>query len=327
MSESIEVVLVTMFEPPGDMPGELSLFRQREALLPYHLSGFKKDTLHRSKDGRLLVVVAGVGTGNTAISMMLLGLNARLDLTKAWWIVAGIAGGNPRKCSLGCPVWADYCVDGDLAFELDARDMPAEWQYGILPLGAKEPFGKSTMPKELFGSLYQVFQLPSVPMQRAYKLTKSIELYDDEALAEARGNYTDAGAQCPAVAVGSTLAAARFWHGAHHNAWAEHWVKHWTENRGDFFTSGMEDSGTLHALAKLSELGRVDDRRVMILRTVSNYTMPPAGGNAVASLTGEDHGGEYPGHAAALENGYRAASAVYRDILYNPEAWQHAMGL
>ncbi|WOO41979.1 purine nucleoside permease [Rubellicoccus peritrichatus] len=322
MPSQVKVVLITMFEPPGDMPGELSVIREREGLVPFELPGSGLKDLYRSPDGQILAIVAGVGTANTSISMMALGMSPELDLSEAYWIVVGIAGGNPNVCSLGSPVWADWCVDGDLAFEVDAREIPEEWPCGILPLGSKEPYGESSMPQELFGYPYQVYRLNSKLIERSVSLTKDIELYDNPEIAEIRNKFeNDTATQPPRIQTGGTLAAARFWHGARHNAWAERWVDYWTGGNSQFFTSGMEDTGTLHAIAHLHRVKQANMHRVLILRTISNYTMPPPGGNVIDSLTGSDHDGEFPAHAVALENGYRAVSTVFRDIIKNPDVW------
>ncbi len=317
-----KVILVCMFEPEKGPAGEFGLFRDREKMQPLEMSGL--DGVWATPDKEMLGVLAGVGTANTAISITSLGLNPAFDLSHTFWLVAGIAGGNPNRCSLGSPVWADWCVDADLAFEIDSREIPDDWSTGILPLGAKEPFGTSSMPMELFGHPYQMFQLFPALWQRAYSLCTEIELVDSPALAELRRGYEEIpGASVPPVLrSGATLSGARFWHGPRHNAWAERWVQHWTGGCGDFFTSAMEDTGTLHALARLGEMERVDPRRSLILRTVSNFTMPADGSDVVASLTGDSHGGEFPAHAIALENSYRAASVVYKNIIANTGAWE-----
>src|SRR5579864_7665653 len=88
----IKVVVVTMFErgeDTGDTPGEYQLWVEREHLdevLPLP-SGYHH--LRMNKDG-VLGMVTGVGTAKAAASVMALGLDPRFDLTKAYWIVAGI---------------------------------------------------------------------------------------------------------------------------------------------------------------------------------------------------------------------------------------------
>lgn len=58
--------------------------------------------------------------------------------------MAGIAGGDPLDASLGSAVWARWVVDGDLLYEIDAREIPEDWPYGLIPLGAKKPNDIST---------------------------------------------------------------------------------------------------------------------------------------------------------------------------------------
>src|SRR5579859_5138620 len=111
----IKVVVVTMFErgeDTGDTPGEYQLWVEREHLdqiipLP---SGYHHVRLN--KDG-VLGILTGVGTAKAAASVMAVGLDPRFDLSKAYWIVAGIGGGDPEDVSLGSAVWADHVIDGD----------------------------------------------------------------------------------------------------------------------------------------------------------------------------------------------------------------------
>ncbi len=102
----IRVVVVTMFErgeDTGDTPGEFQFWVEREHLdrivpLP---SGYHHVRLN--KDG-VLGMVTGVGTAKAAASVMALGLDPRFDLSKAYWIVAGIGGGDPEDVSVGSAV-------------------------------------------------------------------------------------------------------------------------------------------------------------------------------------------------------------------------------
>ena len=73
---------------------------------------------------------------------MALGLDPRFDLSKAYWLVAGIAGADPQDASLGSAVWAEWVVDGDLAYEVDAREIPPQWTTGFVPLNETVPYGK-----------------------------------------------------------------------------------------------------------------------------------------------------------------------------------------
>src|SRR5580698_1254496 len=138
----VKVVVVTMFErgeDTGDTPGEFQLWVEREHLdqvLPLS-AGYHHVRLN--KDG-VLGMVTGVGTAKAAASVMALGLDPRFDLSKAYWVVAGIGGGDPADVSLGSAVWADHVIDGDLAFEIDARQIPQNWSTGYVPLRKGTPY-------------------------------------------------------------------------------------------------------------------------------------------------------------------------------------------
>src|ERR1700753_1378577 len=115
----VKVVVISLFEPgadKGDIPGEYQYWVEREHL--DHVYPFPQG-FHdlRMNDQGVLGVLTGVGTARAASSIMALGLDPRFDLSKAYWLVAGIAGANPQYASLGSAVWAEWVVDGDLAFE------------------------------------------------------------------------------------------------------------------------------------------------------------------------------------------------------------------
>ena len=77
-----------------------------------------------SNDEGVLAVCTGGGIANATATIMALGQDPRFDLSKAYWLVAGIAGGDPEDTSLGSAVWAEHVVDGDLLYEIDAREIP-----------------------------------------------------------------------------------------------------------------------------------------------------------------------------------------------------------
>ena len=111
-------------------PANTSLWVEREHLdqvIPL-AAGYRH--VRMNKDG-VLGMVTGVGTAKAAASVMALGLDPRFDLSKAYWLVAGIGGGDPADVSLGSAVWAEHVIDGDLAYEVDARDIPKDWPTGM----------------------------------------------------------------------------------------------------------------------------------------------------------------------------------------------------
>src|SRR6202011_3144089 len=133
----VKVVVVTMFErgeDTGDTPGEYQLWVERERLNQIIPMPPAFHHARLNKDG-VLGILTGVGTAKAAASVMAIGLDPRFDFLNSYWIVAGIGGGDPADVSLGSAVWAEHVVDGDLAYEIDARQIPEKWTTGYVPLG------------------------------------------------------------------------------------------------------------------------------------------------------------------------------------------------
>jgi purine nucleoside permease len=309
----IKVVVVTMFErgeDTGDTPGEFQLWVEREHLdqiLPLP-SGYHHVRLN--KDG-VLGMVTGVGTAKAAASIMALGLDPRFDLSKAYWIVAGIGGGDPADVSVGSAVWAAHVVDGDLAFEIDARQIPASWPTGYVPLRKGKPY--ELPADQVYG---EVYTLNAGLVGWAFRLTRDTALVDSDDLRKSRARFVGFpnALKPPFVARGDTLSASTFWHGSKMNEWANAWTRYYTAGEGNYMVSAMEDSGTLQALTFLNQAGRVDVRRVLVLRTVSNYDRE-APGVPVAESLREMVSGNYSAYMPALEVAQIVGDKVVRDIV------------
>ena len=161
--------------------------------------------------------------------------------------------------------------------------------------------------------------------QWAYNLSKDIPLLDNEDMKAARRAYTGFPhiQGPPQVLCGGNLTTGRFWHSRKMTEWAENWVDYWTQGEGTFYTSGMEDTGTLHALRHLSRMGKVDCDRVLLLRAASNFTFPPPGKTVLENLFGDSQGdAHYPGYAPSLLNAQKAATTVIDEILNNWQKYQ-----
>ena len=121
---------------------------------------------------------------------MALGLDPRFDLTKAYWILAGIAGINPNRASVGSAVWASFIVDGDLAYEIDGREIPADWPTGIVAYDRTTPF-EQPAPPAVSDNGVQAYDLNDGLATWAYGLTRDLVLPDDDKLRAARAGYPD----------------------------------------------------------------------------------------------------------------------------------------
>ncbi len=318
----IRAVVVAMFEigeDTGDQPGEFQYWVERWPLAErLALPQGYRDLRYDPATG-VLGVVTGIGTFRSASTIMGLGMDPRFDLTKAYWLVAGIAGADPHDMSLGSAAWAEWVIDGDLAHEIDPREMPADWTTGYLPLRRTRPY-QQPLPQDVEGVRYR---LDPGLVEWAYRLTRDIPLLDGEGAAELRARYVGfpVAQRPPFVLKGDQLAAMTYWHGALLNQWANDWVDYWTEGAGEFVTSAMEDTGTLQALTFLANAGRVDVSRVLVLRTASNFVMQHEGITAEESLSGEKKGG-YSAYIPSLENAWRAGGAVLRELTSNWDRYE-----
>jgi purine nucleoside permease len=308
----VKVVVVAMFEvgnDTGDQPGELQYWVERDHLDRVYPLAAGYHAVRMNDDGEM-AVLTGQGTAHAAATIMALGLDPRFDLTHAYWIIAGIAGGAPDKASLGSAVWARWVVDGDLGYEIDARETPPDWTTGYLPLRKSKPFEDPAAP--LPG---QVYALNKPLAEWAYNLTRATPLADTEHLKDIRSNFDGAAAaRAPFVTMGDEVSSSRYWHGKLFDAWAAQWMHYFTDGKGEFVTTAMEDTGTLQSLEFLANAGRVDRERVMVLRTVSNYDRQPRGMTAAESLATQRIG-KYSGYLPSLEAAYTVGHVVVNELL------------
>lgn len=309
----VKVVVVTMFErgeDTGDVPGEFQLWVERKHLdqiLPLP-AGYHH--VRMNKDG-VLGMVTGVGTAKAAASVMALGLDPRFDLSKAYWLVAGIGGGDPADVSLGSAVWADYVVDGDLAFEIDGRQIPDAWPTGYVPLRKGSPYEQPATAN--YGEVYTLNQSF---VSWAVHLTERVPLPDSDSLRSFRSRFSSYpnALKPPFVTRGATMSAGTFWHGSKLDEWANAWTRYYTGGKGNYMVAAMEDSGTLQALTFLSQAGRIDLQRVQVLRTVSNYDREAPGTTAADSLK-ELVSGNYSAYMPALDAAETVGDKVVSDIV------------
>ncbi len=308
----VKVVVVAMFEvgaDTGDEPGELQYWVERDHLDRVYPMPAAYHAVRMNEQGEM-AVLTGAGTAHAAATIMAVGLDPRFDFSHAYWLIAGIAGGCPEQVSLGSAVWARWVVDGDLGYEIDAREIPPGWPTGYVPPHKSEPFEEPAAP--IPG---QVYALNGGLAEWAFKLTHGVPLGDSDKLKEIRSQFDGAAAgRPPFVAMGDEISSSTFWHGRLLDAWAARWVPYFTGSKGVFATTAMEDTGTLQSIEFLAHAGRVDANRVMVLRAVSNFDQQPRGLSAAESLA-KQRIGAYAAYLPSLEAAYRVGHAVVSELL------------
>lgn len=308
-----KVVVIVAFEvgaDTGDQPGEFQFWVERESLTEsVAVPGLDRPVRYNPETG-VYGVVAGT-VWRAGVQLYALGLDPRFDFTRSYWLVAGIAGVNPHLAAEGSAAWARHVIDGDIAYEIDSREAPPEWPYGIMALGNKNPLEKPVIPA--WAPKPMAWTLNPGLVEWAYSKTKNLTLADSPEAAAHRVRYAPdfpAVTTGPTVLIGDSFAASRYWHGAVMQKWADDWTALYTEGRGRAAMSNMEDHVFANAIERLQLVGRADFQRLLVLRTGSNYSMPPKGVTAADSMVAE-----YQGMLPALEAAHLTGSTVVKALL------------
>lgn len=328
----VKVVVVANFEPgadTGDAPGEFQLWAEREHLDEKIAVRGVLHPLLRNTDGLYGIVwgsagslMSGVGEQLTALT-----LDPRFDFSKTYWLFTGISGVDPEVASVGSAAWSRWVVSGDTLREFDDRALPKGWPYGLFAIGAKAPNQLPDNPDSFAGMTDAGALSMASPLNRglegwAFAMTRDVAIPDSPELAKARAawkGYPNA-QKPPFVLEGETLGTVRYWHGPERTQWARDWVKLWTGGKGRFVMTNMESQSMQGVMLNAAAQGLVDLKRVLVLRTASNPSMPPPGVDALASV-----GDEGPGQVAAYEANYRVGAPVVHELLAHWEQYKDAI--
>lgn len=303
----IKVVVIAAFEigaETGDVPGEFQHWVERYPLTEtLKIPGIERPA-RLSKDGVLAITTGMFGRARGSMAALL--SDPRFDLSRSYFLMAGIAGVDPKVGSIGSAAWSDWVVDADPLYEIDDRETIAGWPWGLYAFMSDGP-GKKGSGEDASG---MAWKLDPGLTRWAYQLTRDVALPDGPKLAAERAGYKDepAAQKPPHVFVGASLATVRFWHGKRRTDWARDWVRVQTDGAGVLTMTDGEDQAVLDTLHLFAKDGRVDARRVLVLRTASNYTWPGAG--KPMRIEFADGGSE-----AAFEAAYRVGSPVVKALV------------
>jgi purine nucleoside permease len=155
-----------------------------------------------------------------------------------------------------------------LQYEIDAREMPANFSTGYFPQGAYSP-------NDTWGYVYntEVFSVNSALLDLAFDMIDASKLTDTPDAAAYRANY----AADPAFAAGAAAVPAKvkcdvatsdvYWSGALlGDAFAER-MDIWTNGSAVYCTTAQEDGAILAAMLRGTLAGKVDYGRIMVMRS------------------------------------------------------------
>lgn len=311
----VKVMIINMFGLEA-APWLKALAPSREIRVPGLSSDYPAVTCRA--DG-VCQMTTGMGHANAAASLMAVTFSGLFDLRKTYFIVAGIAGIDPARGTIGSAAWARYAVDVGIAHEIDARDLPAGWSDGYFGVLTDSPDQK---PR--FDYRTEVFQLNEALLQKALALSRNAKLEDSDDVRAYRAHYPDAPANRPPQVVQcDTLSGDAWWAGPHLEQHARHWTRLLTDGKGIYCTTQQEDNATMNALTRASQSGLVDLQRVAILRTASDFDRPYANQSVVDSLQAQ---GKLLGAIrTSTDNLVQAAMPLVDAIASHWDSWQNGV--
>ncbi|KIW54827.1 hypothetical protein PV05_07161 [Exophiala xenobiotica] len=304
-------VIISMFEPEAAVwwgIDEFDLLAQN-ITLPGLSPLFPE--VHCTADGDVCQVITGESEINAASTMSALVLSSKFDLTKSYFMVAGIAGVNPKVATLASVTFARYAVQVALQYEFDYRDLPDNFTTGYIPFNVDDP---AEYPAEIYGT--EVFETNLALRDVAIGLASSAVLNDTAAAQAYRAKYAleaayTAGSQAPSVLGCDVATSDVYYSGTHLSEAFENTTHIWTNGSGVYCTTAQEDNATLEAIMRAAKMNLTDYSRVMVMRTASDFDRPPPGVSEIQNLLYVNQGGFPP----AITNIYRAGIKVVMGVL------------
>ncbi|KAF5542834.1 purine nucleoside permease [Fusarium napiforme] len=281
-----------------------------------------------TEDGSICHVTIGEGEINSAASLMALMLSPKFDFRHTYFLVAGIAGVNPKYGTLGSVAIARYSVQVALQYEIDIRSLPPGWPTGYISYGRDQPYQQ---PFITYGT--EVFELNAQLQDAAYKLASKAQLEDANGPKEYRALYRRMGetyksaSQPPSVIKCDSATSDVYYSGSRLSESFENTTKVWTNGTGVYCMSAQEDNAILEVLVRAAIAKICDFSRVMICRTGdlshnplfiislilagSNFDRPPPDYTDLDHLTAAKQNG----FSIAIANIFNAGVEIVKGII------------
>jgi purine nucleoside permease len=307
----VKVMIISMFGPEGQV--WLDHLGPWESIPVAGLSPDYPDVHCNKQD--ICVMTTGMGHANAAASTMALAFSPRFDLRHTYFMIAGIAGIDPRQGTIGSAAWAKYLVDFGIQWEIDGREIPSGWNTGYLGINTTNPDQKPPLDYKT-----EVFQLNPKLADAAYALSRNVVLTDSAQAQAARAKFGYAPAnQPPAVIRCDTLSGDTWFSGTDIGQRAREWMKIMTDGKGTYCTTQQEDNATFEALTRAANAHRVDLSRVADLRTGSDFDRPYAGQTSADNLLNYAAQG---GFMPAISNLFAAGNPLVQAIATHWSEWR-----
>ena len=304
------LILVAFQENANGPPTEEAAPWYREEGLRYPVPTATKTMLRCNSARTMCLLIGGIGKLNALTSLLTLGFDPDVDLSRSYVVLSGIAGVSPLVATVGSTTWARWIVDYDMAHEIDGRELSADAKYDRFQQGC---FTGGYCGKAGWIAGTEVFQLDPRTVRFAYGLSRNVHLQDPPVFKTYRSAYPEAAArQDPKVMTCDVLGGDTYWVGAREGEFATWWMSHWTNGAGVYCMTSMEDGAFAMAMQRLTPLGKANYHRFLDLRAGSDFDRQHPGESALAALKAGATAGTFN---AAAENAYLTTRVVARYIV------------
>lgn len=273
--------------------------------------------VYGNKSGDHLLLIAGPGKSNAGASVMALGLNPIFDLTEAYWVQAGISGGNPEKTTIGSAVWEHWIADGEISSQINPLEL--DQQHYAMQVGCTQP---PFCPQALRTGT-EVFELNGALQERAVELSSQVQLDNPKSLDAMRTPYPqEAANKPPSVQKGDLFAGDTFASGSMLSSQMAWWVQSATGGRGAYSVGASEEPAVATALTRLTQVGLARFDRYAAVRSPRNFDQQHPSQTALEGLAAASPGGQPESEATALRNCYLAANTLTAAIVHDWDRWK-----
>jgi purine nucleoside permease len=213
---SPKIFIISMFDSEADVWYENmpSLYNQN-ITIPGASPLFP--AAHCTSSGEVCQLTTGEGEINAATSVSALLFSPHFNLTKTYFLVAGIAGINPHLATTGSVTFAHYAVQFDLQYEFAQSQVPGNDSSGYFPQDGYYPDTANVKDYPTQYGVYgtEVFELNFNLVDRFAGISSKQKLNDTKAANAYRKKYPYAPAnEPPSTVICSTGTSNVYWSGS-----------------------------------------------------------------------------------------------------------------
>ncbi|KAK3080434.1 hypothetical protein LTS18_001416 [Coniosporium uncinatum] len=283
-----KIVIISMFSYEADVWHGIPEFDLLEKNVT--VTGFSPQypEAHCTANGEICQVITAMGEINAAATITALVLSPLFDLQSTYFLIGGIAGVNPEVATICSVTFARYAVQVALQYEIDAREIPANFSNGYVPLGSMSP---DQYPLSIYGT--EVFELNANLQHQAAFFAQQATLQDSATAMAFRSNFHPdiagtniyaAGASAPSVVQCDSATSDTWFSGTLLSEAFGNYTRLVTNGTGNYCTTSQEDNGTLEALIRGAKAGLLDFARIIVMRTGADFDRPFPGLDPTVNL-------------------------------------------